>query len=85
MVTMDLRPIQAAEEAVETFQHKAKGKLLDWLPRHTCEACGAVCTAENEFVEQQAIYMDVWVCPNEDCSKRYYRDEGNPLRAEMWR
>lgn len=78
-----LRPIEAAEKATETVKSKARGKLLDWLPSpHECDNCGALCEAKHEYVERQAMYMDVWRCP--ECDSRYYRDDENPLRAEMW-
>jgi hypothetical protein len=78
-----LRPIKAAEEGVQSATSKAKGKLLDWLPRKTCEHCGSLCTAEQEFVERQAMVCPIWKCP--DCSSRYHREEDSPLSFDMWR
>ena len=78
---MKLRPIEAAEKATESVKRKARGKLLDWLPHHACEDCGAICEATTEYVESQAMYMPVWKC---ECGKRYYRGDGNPVTANMW-
>lgn len=79
-----LRPIEAAENAVESVRDAARGALLDWLDHYECDHCGAVCTAETEYVERQADYLPVWKCPEEDCNARFHREEGNPLSAEMW-
>ena len=78
---MKLRPIEAAEQATESVKRKARGKLLDWLPRHYC-TCGEPCEATTEFVESQAMYMPVYRCP--ECGKRYYREDENPVTASMW-
>lgn len=78
------RPIQAAQEATESVKSKAKGKLLDWLPRHECDNCGAICEADTQYIERQASIEPVWQCPDESCGKRYYRSEDNPLSFEMW-
>lgn len=78
---MKLRPIEAAEKATESVKRKARGKLLDWLPHHACEDCGAICEATTEYVESQAMYMPVWKC---ECGKRYYREDENPVTASMW-
>lgn len=77
-----LRPIQAAENAVESATQSAKGKLLDWLPHYNCDNCGAICEAKTEFVTRQATHLPVWKCP--ECGKRYHQDEDNPLSFEMW-
>lgn len=63
----DLPTLDGAESAVE----KAKG-LLPWLEDpHECE-CGQWCEASHEYVADQAMYLDVWTCP--DCGNRYYRE-----------
>jgi len=46
--------------------------LCPWLEDpHQCD-CGAYCDSTHEYVEEQAMYMDVWKCPK--CGDRYYRD-----------
>lgn len=77
-----LRPIEAAENAVENVKQTARGKLLSWLPRFTCTKCGALCESDVQFVERQADYLPVWECP--ECESRYHRDDNNPLSANMW-
>jgi len=66
----DLPTLDDAQDAVE----KATG-LIPWLedPKE-CDSCGTFCEADTQYVGQQAAYTDVWVCPNEDCSTRYYRN-----------
>ena len=65
----DLPTIDDAKETVS----KARG-LVPWLEDpHQCE-CGEYCEATTEYVGEQAMYVDVWVCPNDDCGARYYRD-----------
>jgi len=66
----DLPTLDDAQDAVE----KATG-LIPWLedPKE-CDNCGTYCEADTQYVGQQASYMDVWVCPNEDCRSRYYRN-----------
>jgi len=54
------------------IQQEAK-RLIPWLPNpHQCE-CGAYCDATTEFVAEQALYTEIWKCP--ECDKRYYRSE----------
>jgi len=66
----DLPTLDDAQDAVE----KATG-LIPWLEDpYECDNCGTFCEADTQYVGQQAAYTDVWVCPNEDCSSRYYRD-----------
>ena len=66
------RPIQKAENAAESAISKAKGATLWWLPDgHTCD-CGAECEPDIQYVEQQAMSVRVWDCP--ECEKRYYRE-----------
>ena len=66
------KPIQKAiEQGTEAIEQTSK-VLCSWLPDpHTCE-CGAYCDAEVEYVQSQAMYMDIWKCPN--CGGRYYRN-----------
>ena len=66
----DLPTLDDAENAVE----KATG-LIPWLadPKE-CDNCGTFCEADTQYVGHQAAYTDVWVCPNEDCRSRYYRN-----------
>ena len=72
--------VETAQEATETIKGKARGKLLDWLPRHYC-TCGQPCEATTEYVEEQAMPVPIWKC---ECGKRYYREEDNPVSADMW-
>jgi len=69
------KPIQKAiESGTEAIEQTSK-VLCPWLPDpHTCENCGAYCDAEVEYIQSQAMYMDIWRCPNEDCGERYYRN-----------
>lgn len=70
MTMSDLPTLDGADDAVQ----KAKG-LLPWLDDpYVCDHCGQYCLAETEYVAEQAMYEDVWVCPTEDCDSRYYRD-----------
>ena len=68
------KPIQKAiEQGTEAIEETLK-VLCSWLEDpHTCE-CGAYCDAEVEYVQSQAMYMDIWRCPN--CGERYYRNRG---------
>lgn len=68
------RPIKEAAESASDAAENAGRVLIPWLPEpKACDHCGAYCLAENEFVAEQAMHVDVWVCP--ECSSRYYRDE----------
>ena len=63
---------QFAREAAETVREESK-TLIPWLPDpYVCDDCGRYCDAEREFVANQAMVMDVWVC---ECGRRYHRDE----------
>lgn len=78
-----LRPIQAAESAGKAALDRARGAVLSWLPdRFRCDACGEYCEPRTEYVATQAAIMDVWAC--ESCDARYFREDGDPLHAEMW-
>lgn len=60
-------------KGVEETKSQAKN-LISWLEDpHMCE-CGAYCDSDVQYVERQAMAVKVWVCPNEECGKRYYRD-----------
>lgn len=62
--------------AVEEAKEQGK-RLIPWLPDpHRCE-CGALCDADRQFVREQGVPMDVWVCP--ECNRRFYRDEDETL------
>ena len=62
---------KGVEKARETVQEGRR--LIPWLPDpHRCE-CGALCYAEHDYVESQAMVMPIWEC--RECGKRYYRDE----------
>ena len=64
------------KESVEETVEQGK-RLIPWLedPKR-CE-CGSYCDADNQYVAEQAYYVDVWDCPN--CDRRYYRDEDESL------
>ena len=68
------KPIQKAiEQGTDAIEQTSK-VLCPWLPDpHTC-ACGAYCDAEVEYIESQAMPMEIWKCPNEECGNRYYRN-----------
>ena len=71
------RPIkEAAESATDAVQ--GGKKRLDiyingWLHDYECDHCGTMCEARTEFVAEQAMPVEVWRCPNEECGSRYYR------------
>ena len=79
---MKLRPIEAAENAAESVEQAARGKLLDWLHHEYCDECGAVMDADTKYVESQAMPMPVYEC--RECDHRVFRDEDNPVTADMW-
>lgn len=55
-----------------TPENRSIKNLVPWLESpHKCD-CGAYTDATHEYVEPQAMYMDVWKCP--ECGTRYYRD-----------
>jgi len=66
------KPIQKAiEGGIERTKEETKN-LCPWLPDpHKC-SCGAYCDATKDFVESQALVMDIWKCP--ECGDRYYRN-----------
>lgn len=69
-------------DPTDEIQEKAT-QFIPWLPNpKTCEECGAVCEPTTAFVEQQALIMPIYECP--DCGQRYFREEENPLTADMW-
>ena len=75
--------VETAQEAVESVRDKTRGKLINWLDHFDCKHCGAVCTAETEFVESQAMYCEIWKC--EECESRFYRDSDlDKHTASMW-
>jgi ribosomal protein L37AE/L43A len=77
-----LRPIEAAENAAESVKQKARGQLIKWLDHHECD-CGSICEAKTDFVERQAMIMEIWECP--DCGNRYYRDSDEGKHSfSMW-
>ena len=62
---------QAVEQAQDGVERAGKS-LVPWLPDpHQCD-CGAYTNATHEYVASQAMYMDIWKCP--ECGTRYYRD-----------
>ena len=66
------RPIEAAEKAVDSAKSATKN-LCPWLPDpHTCQECGAYCDATTDYVQQQAMVVEIWECP--DCGSRFYRN-----------
>lgn len=81
MSERDLRPIQAARDAADSVREQARS-LIPWLPQFQCDACGTHCDADVQYVDSQAMPVAVWDCP--ECDRRFHRDEGNPLTADMW-
>jgi len=60
-----------AQEAANTANRQTKN-LVPWLEDpHKC-TCGAYCDATYDYVESQALYMDIWECP--ECGNRFHRD-----------
>lgn len=76
--------VDTAQDTAATVSRHVRQQLFDWLPAFECTNCGAICEADTQYVERQAIYCEVWQCPNADCGSRFYREEGNPLSANMW-
>ena len=68
------------KETVEESVERGK-RLISWLPDpYQCDHCGSLCDADNQYVAEQALPdVPVWQCPNDDCGKRYYRDEKDVL------
>jgi hypothetical protein len=58
------------DDATEAVKEHAQG-LVPWLPDPKQCTCGAYCEAKTEYVAEQVVYTDVWVCPQ--CDTRYYR------------
>ena len=64
------------KESVEETVEQGK-RLIPWLPDPKRCECGSYCDADVQYVEAQAMPVEVWVCPS--CSKRFYRDENDGL------
>jgi PHP family Zn ribbon phosphoesterase len=54
--------------------------LIPWLSKPVRCECGAYCDPDTDYVETQAMIIDIWRCP--DCGKRYYR-EADDLRGKL--
>jgi len=69
------KPIQKAlEDGIERTKQETKN-LCPWLESpHTCQNCGSYCDATQDYVESQALVMDIWLCP--ECDARYFRNRG---------
>jgi len=68
------RPIKEAQEKADTARETVKN-LCPWLPDpYQCDDCGAYCDATEGYVQAQAMVVDIWQCPNEECGQRYYRN-----------
>jgi len=62
---------ESAKDAKEKVEEETKN-LCPWLPDpHKCD-CGAYCDATQDYVESQALVMDIWLCP--ECDARYFRN-----------
>jgi hypothetical protein len=71
---MVTRPIKEAQEAADSARETVKN-LCPWLPDpHQCGDCGAYCDATEGYVQEQAVVVDIWQCPNDECGQRYYRN-----------
>ena len=66
------KPIQKAiEGGIERTKQETKN-LCPWIEDpHKC-SCGAYCDATRDYVQSQALVMDIWKCP--ECGDRYYRN-----------
>jgi hypothetical protein len=67
------KPIQKAlEGGIEKTKQETKN-LCPWLEDpYRCDSCNSYCDATEDFVESQALVMDIWKCP--ECGDRYYRN-----------
>lgn len=71
---MVTRPIKEAQEAADTAREQVKN-LCPWLPDpYQCDSCGHYCDATEGYVQEQAMVVDLWQCPNDECGQRYYRN-----------
>ena len=69
------RPIEKAEEGIDKLKggtHRLDLYINGWLHGFECKNCGSECSAETEFVYQEAMPTKIWKCP--DCNSRFYRD-----------
>jgi len=77
---MDLPEL--ARDGAESVKAKATS-AIPWLSDPwTCE-CGGVCIADTQFVANQAMHVDVWVC--RDCGRRFHREEDSAVSANPYR
>jgi len=77
---MDLPEL--AREGAESVTNKVKSSL-PWLSDPWMCECGAVCVSDTQFVANQAIPVQVWVC--QECERRYYRDENSSVSADPYK
>jgi len=66
------RPIKEAQDAAELARETVKN-LCPWLESpHKCPECNTYCDATEGYVQEQAMVVDTWTCP--ECGQRYYRN-----------
>lgn len=69
-------------DSVDQVKQKVHS-LFPWLDDpFECE-CGGVCEPGHEYVAQQAMAVDVWVC--RECGDRYYREEKQGFSGDLYR
>ena len=63
--------IQDVVDAKDKATEQTK-RLVPWLDDpHVCDECGAYCDASMGYVQEQAMTVRTWECPQ--CNSRYYR------------
>lgn len=77
---MDLPEL--ARDGAESVKAKATS-VIPWLPDPWVCECGGACVADTQFVEEQAMYVQVWQC--RECKRRYYRDENSSVSANPYK
>jgi len=77
---MDLPEL--ARDGAESVKAKATS-VIPWLPDPWVCECGGACVADMQFVEEQAMPVQVWQC--RECKRRYYRDENSSVSANPYK
>jgi len=63
---------ESAKAAKEKVEEGTKN-LCPWIEDpYRCDSCNSYCDATQDFVESQALVMDIWECP--ECGDRYFRN-----------
>jgi len=66
----DDAPFVDTSKTTDDTEQREKGVISALKNPKECE-CGEFCIATTDFVESQAMIMDIWQC--EDCGNRYHR------------